>query len=231
MRWSVATIVMLLSFAGTREAVAQVHWDLGVHGGVAKRFLTDRTCVPGAPCQDASFGPIVGVQAHVALIPFVRAGAYAQFEVSPLDGAPSISRNLYAFGLEGKVFSPWPRGDARLWLTLGVGYVAAYAPSYPIVLYPQPDPIGRGSYPVTVDGSGGGFLEVPLGLGVSYRLRKPLVLYAVLLGRFGGGFWGTLYGENGGRNFASPLLGRGAIAPAGSDFFSLGLAAGVGLDL
>ena len=230
MRRFVATLVALFALLGARRAEAQVHWDIGVHGGVAKRFLTDKTCVVGAPCRDAFFGPVVGLQAHLALIPFVRAGVYGSFEVSPLDGGPAAARNMFAFGAQAKVMSPWPRDDWRMWLTLGVGYVATYAPSYTITLRPNPDPGGKGSYPAIVDGGGGGFIEVPVGLGVSYRLRKPLMVYAELLGRFGGGFWGTVYGEHGGRAATSPL-GPTTIAPAGSDFFSLGLVVGVGLDI
>jgi hypothetical protein len=231
MRNVTATLVTLLVLAGAREAHAQLHWDLGVHGGVAKRFLTHKggagaSALGCTGCPDGFLGPMVGVQAHLALLPFVRAGVYGQFEVSPLDGGPSAARDLFAFGVQGKVMSPWPRGDWRLWLTLGVGYVAVHAPGYPFTLRNA-----SGAYPVTVDPSGGGFLEVPIGVGLSYRLRKPFFVYAELMGRFGGGFWGTLYGENGGRNATSATYGRSAIAPAGNDFFSLGLAVGVGLDM
>ena len=230
MRRLVPTALAIVALAFAREARAQQHWDLGVHGGVAKRFLTDRPCVSGFACQDASFGPVVGVQAHLALIPFLRAGVYGSFEVSPVEGNYA-ARNMFAFGAQAKVMSPWPRDDWRLWLTLGVGYVTAYGPSFSITLRPQPDPNGQGSYPTPVDGGGGGFLEVPIGVGVSYKLRKPFVLYAELLSRFGGGFWGTLYGENGGRAARNPILGTTTIAAPGSDFFSLGLVVGVGLDM
>jgi hypothetical protein len=227
----VATLVTLLGLACASDAQAQLHWDVGVHGGVTKRFLTDRRCIQKTTCRDANMGPIIGGQGHIALNRFVRVGGYAQFEISPLDGAPSSSRSMLALGLQGKLISPWPTRAWRLWLTLGVGYVAVWAPSYTITLFPDPDPQGLGSYPATVDPSGGGFLEVPLGVGVSYRVYKPVVVYAELLGRFGGGFWGTLYGENGGRNATSPLLGRSTIPPAGNDLFSLGLVAGVGFDI
>ena len=81
-----------------------------------------------------------------------------------------------------------------------------------------------------VDGSGGGFAEIPFGIGASYKLRGPLTVYAELLTRFGLGFWGTLYGENGGRNAHDPENGPVSIASAGYDILSLGLVVGVGLD-
>lgn len=172
-------------------------------------------------------GPTVGLQGHVALIPFVRVGLYGSFEVSSIDKIQAPARNFLAVGAQGKLFSPWPRGDLRLFATLGVGYVGVLAPGYATKIRP----VGGPPADVTVDTAGGGFIEIPFGIGVSYRLRGPLTVYAQLLTRFGLGFWGTVYGENAGRNAHNPVLGRVAIAPDGYDVLSLGLVLGVGLDL
>ena len=217
-----ATAFLAVLFVSS-TASAQVHWDASVHGGASERILTS---VGKAPAGIALPGPTVGIQGHVALIPFVRAGLYGSFEMSSIDKIQAPARNFLAVGAQGKVFSPWPRGNLRLFATLGVGYVGVFAPGYLTKIRPA----GGSLLDVTVDGAGGGFLEIPFGIGVSYKLRGPLTVYAELLTRFGLGFWGTLYGETGGRNGHNPVEGRVAIAPDGYDVLSLGLVVGVGLD-
>ena len=204
-------------------AFAQLHWDVGVHGGASERILVG---LAGAPASTALPGPTFGIQGHVALIPFVRVGLYGSFEMSSIDKIQAPARQFYAFGAQGKVVSPWPRGDLRLFGTLGFGYVGASAPGYDTMIKPTPNM----PQPARVDASGGGFAEIPFGIGASYRLRGPLVVYAELLTRFGLGFWGTLYGEGGGRNVHNDIVGRQAISPDGYDILSLGLVVGVGLD-
>jgi hypothetical protein len=220
-RSRLAPALFALSLSST--AYAQLHWDASVHGGASERILSS---VGNAPAGTALPGPELGVQAHVALIPFVRVGLYGSFEMSSVDGTRAPARNFWAVGAQGKIVSPWPRGSLRLFATLGFGYVGVYAPSYARSVIRSGTPID-----VMVDGSGGGFAEIPFGIGVSYKLRGPLTVYAQLLTRFGLGFWGTLYGEGGGRNARNPVAGRVAIAPDGYDILSLGLVVGVGLDL
>ncbi len=205
------------------SAFAQLRWDVGVHGGASERILSG---VAGAPAGTALPGPTFGLQGHIALIPFVRLGLYGSFEMSSIDGIHAPARQFFAAGAQGKVLSPWPRGDVRLYATVGFGYVGVSAPGYDTTIKADSTVM-----PARVDASGGGFAEIPVGIGASYKLRGPLILYAQLLARFGLGFWGTLYGEGGGRNVHNDVVGRQAISPDGYDILSLGLVLGVGLDL
>lgn len=219
MKWRALACALLAPSA----AWAQLHWDAGVHGGAQERVLVG---AGGAPPGAALPGPTFGAQGHVALLPFVRIGLYGSFDASSVSGTSAPARMFYAAGGQAKLLSPWPRGALRVFLTAGFGYVAAYAPSYRTTVRP----VGQPPSAVAVDGSGGGFAEIPVGVGVSYRLRGPLALYAELLTRFGAGFWGTLYGEGGGRNGWSDAVGPVAIAPDGYDIVSFGLVVGLALD-
>lgn len=215
----------VLVFSST--AFAQIHWDAGVHGGASERILAGAKGVnPGIALP----GPAFGLQGHVALIPFVRVGLYGSFEVSSIDGIRAPARNFLAVGGQAKVLSPWPRGNTRIFATLGFGYVGVFAPGYRTDIHPDPlNPMM--TVPVEVNASGGGFAEIPFGIGASYKLRGPLVVYAQLLARFGLGFWGTLYGENGGRNARTMTGAPVSLSPDGYDILSLGLVVGIGLDL
>ena len=207
----------------TSPAAAQVHWDGEVLAGAQKRFLSQKP--PGG--DDAGFGPAIALQGHFALFPLLRVGAYARGELSPQGDAPA--RRMLAGGAQLKITPPWPRGNWRMWATLGVGYVGVYAPSYTTSLFP---PNGGAQRPVVVDGAGGGFLEIPIALGVSYKLRKPWILLFQLDTRFGAGFSGSLYGGGGGgRSVLDPAFFDQAVVKAGNDLFSLGLSVGVGFDL
>jgi len=203
------------------SARAQVRWDAAVTAGAQKRFFSQRTG------DDAGFGPAVALQGHVALFPLLRVGAYARGELSPTGGDAEARRMLGA-GAQIKITPPWPRGNFRMWATLGVGYVGVYAPSYTTSLF-----TGATKAPATVDGSGGGFLEIPIAIGVSYKFRKPWILLFQLDTRFGAGFSGSLYGGGGGgRSILSPPSFFGQVLqPSGNDLFSLGLSVGIGFDL
>jgi hypothetical protein len=222
-----ATVFLASTVFSERTASAQIHWDASVHGGVYKRFLSDR--LPGT--GDAMFGPTIGLQGHIALIPFVRVGLYGSWDMSPIDGGASPPRQFFSIGGQGKIYSPLPSGDLRLFLTLGFGYTGAFAPGgYNVLLRPSDASQSGKVFMGTVDDAGGGFAEIPVGIGVSYKLRDTFVVYAELLSRFGFGFWGRLYGEKGGRNAHEPTLGNQAIGKDGNDVFALGLVLGVGLD-
>lgn len=204
------------------SAGAQLHWDASVHGGASERILQS---VAAQKPGTALPGPTFGLQGHVALIPFVRVGLYGSFEMSSIDGIGAPARQFWAAGAQGKILSPWPRGDVRVFATLGFGYVGVVAPGYETTIKPLMQP----AQPARVDAAGGGFAEIPFGIGASYKLRGPLVIYAELLARFGLGFWGTVYGEDGGRNVHNDVVGRQALKPDGYDILSLGLVVGVGL--
>ena len=204
----------------TSSAEAQVHWDGEVLAGAQKRFLSQKSG------DDAGFGPAVALQGHFALFPLLRVGAYARGELSPT-GGDAPARRMLGGGVQLKITPPWPRGNFKMWATLGVGYVGVYAPSYTASLI-----AGGVRTPVLIDGSGGGFLEIPIAIGVSYKLRKPWILLFQLDTRFGAGFSGSLYGGGGGgRSILNPAYFGQVLEKAGNDLFSLGLSVGVGFDL
>ena len=221
MRCLVAGVAFAAAALVTSSAEAQVHWDAEVMAGAQKRFLSQKSG------EDAGFGPAVALQGHVALFPLLRVGAYARGELSPT-GGDTAARRMLAGGAQLKITPPWPRGNFRMWATLGVGYVGVYAPSYSTTLF-----AGATKVPAVIDGSGGGFLEIPIAIGVSYKLRKPWILLFQLDTRFGAGFSGSLYGGGGGgRTILSPPSFFGQVLEkAGNDIFSLGLSVGVGFDL
>jgi hypothetical protein len=204
---------------------AQIHWDVGASAGVMKRVLTG-----GA--GDAGFGPAVSGQAHVALLPFVRVGAYVAHDISPVAG-PAAARHITSAGLHLKIVSPVPRGDVRVWLGTGFGYAGVYAPSYHQTLALSHE----GTPPFTptdvgVHGAGGSYFEIPVSLGAGYMLRKERTwrseLTAELGARFGVGFTGSAYDGRFGFNPDYPQI---LIAPLGKDSVGLFLTVGINLEL
>jgi len=178
-------------------AHAQVHWDTSAQAGIMKRVLVDRP----SGGEDAGFGPVAQLTAHVALLPLLRVGAYFGHDISPIEG-PASARDLTWGGIRAKIMSPWPRGAMRAWLFVGFGYEGVYARSTTVA----------GS---TVHGAGGGFFEVPFGIGASYKLRKPWELCAELGMRTGFAHTGSMYEQPG----------------SGTDRYAFGLTIGVLLDL
>jgi hypothetical protein len=177
---------------------------------------------------EAGFGPVVSGQAHVALLPFVRVGAYASHDISPVRGA-AAARQITSVGAHVKIISPAPRGDVRLWLGTGFGYAGVYTPSYHQTLALSP----TGAPPfaptdVGIHGAGGSYFEIPLAIGASYKLRKPWELTAELGTRFGFGFTGSVYEGRFGFNRSYPQI---LIAPLGKDSVGLFLTVGVNLEL
>src|SRR3954465_5249941 len=105
-------------------AQAQVHWDVGAEAGVMKRVLTSR---PDGG-SDAKFGPMVGLPAHVALMPLLRVGAYVNGELSPTD--EPTARRIYSGGLRLKMTPPvllGPNDALRVWIFAGFGYAGVYS--------------------------------------------------------------------------------------------------------
>lgn len=142
------------------DARAQVRYDVGVLGGFAQRFVAG----------SAAEGGVLMVDAHVAVVPLLRVGAWGSAEVSkPLDDG--ALRGIFSGGLRAKIVPPWPRGVWRAWVATGFGYDGL----------------------VTSDAGGGGFFEVPAIIGASYRIRKPVVFLMELAARIGFGFWGSYY--------------------------------------
>jgi hypothetical protein len=210
---------------GSASASAQLRGDIGAYGGVSQRVLSPATGGGALP------GPQFGLEGHVALFPLLRIGAYVHGELAPTNNQVA-SKELLAVGARIKVVPPWPRGDWRMWVALGVGYVGAYSPAYTQSLTLQPI---NGGTPTTtklsVDGAGGGFLELPISVGVAYRRLKPFMIFAELTGRIGLAFSGSLYGGTGGRGAKDDAGAPSAIASDGKDVFGAGLALGIGFDL
>jgi hypothetical protein len=221
-RLLVVAVLMLLP----RAALAQVHWDAAAEVGVMKRFLAERP--QGG--DDAGFGPIGQVNAHVALLPLVRVGGYFGYELSPFAGDAS-TRSLFGGGLRAKVMSPWPRGNVRGWLFAGFGYMAAYAPSYDT---PVTVPSGISGQTTAaqghVAGAGGGFFEIPLGIGASYKLYGAWSLVGELGVRIGLGHTGSAY-EDPGPTLKIDGQPDNNVLPAGRDRYGTSLAVGIQLDL
>lgn len=196
----------------TRVARAQVRWDASAQAGPIKRWLADRP--PGG--DDAGFGGEARLAAHVALLPLVRAGGYAAFDVT---GAGDATRLLFGGGLHAKLFAPIPSRTTRLWLATGFGLVGAYSPSYETVL--------AGTTPATVQTvqaarAGGRFFEVPVGVGAGWKVWGPWSLTGELGVRLGFAHGGSLYDAPGRAAGAA-----GAVPPAGADRVAVGLLLGV----
>lgn len=209
--------VLFVASSATAQ-VANVHWDASAQLGVDKRFVVDRPAGVG----DASIGPSGRLAAHVALLPLVRTGAYASYDLSPSAGA---TRDVVAGGLRVKVLSPWPHGAMRVWLFVGFGYAAVFARGYTGdvasasgVLVPD----------ARVSAANGHLFELPFGMGVSYKLRKPWHLSAELGARYGFGHGGAAYDDPGPSFVASGA--SGSALPGGVDRWGLGLTIGLLFD-
>lgn len=189
-----ATIAFVLgAVGGSRPASAQVHWDAGAELGVAERLTTGRDRNASAPTP----GPVGELHAHVALVPMVRVGGYVAYDISPVPGLPA--REVVEAGLRAKLTPPLLSGPWRDWLFLGIGYARAYAA-----------------------GAAGGILDLPVGVGIGCKVRRPWEIFAELEGRVGLAFTGALY--RGGEAGPSP-------APyGGHDSFAVSLSLGVSWD-
>jgi hypothetical protein len=202
-----AVACLLGTLAQSAQAAAQVHWDVGAELGVMDRLATGRDVSMRAPTP----GPAGELHAHVALVPMVRIGAYVAEDVSPRPGLPA--REATEVGLRAKVSPPLLSGPWRAWVFLGLGYARAYEPGH--------DAVVPGSAPpaeTPVAGAAGGILDLPIGVGIGYRLRRPWQIFAELEARVGMAFWGALYERAEGAPYG------------GQDSFAVSLSLGVSLD-
>jgi hypothetical protein len=108
---------------------------------------------PGA--GNAGFGPAAQFTGHLALLPLVHVGAYVGGDVSPVSHGKT--REIGDAGLHVKGFLPLFPKSMRAYIFTGFGYAGNTA--------------------------GGGFFDVPFGLGASYKFRKPFSVFAELGGR------------------------------------------------
>jgi len=169
------------SFLAARPAYAQVHYDLGALASFQQRFLANAPTGVGGVAE----GGGLTLDGHVAIFPLLRVGGWVTGEVSEPLGGTSV-RGLGSFGLRVKLVPPWPRGVWRVWLATGFGYTG-----------------------VVADAAGGGFFEVPVILGASYRIRKPMVFLMELGTPLGFGFWGSYYDGRAGTDVVSVTLSLG----------------------
>lgn len=219
---SFASLLVVLT---PRAAAAQLHFDASAQVGVMKRVLTERPAGVG----DASVGPIAQLMGHVALLPLVHVGGYFGHDISSVS---DVTRNITFGGLRAKAMLPVVPKPFRLWFFAGLGYAGVYQRSANKV-FARTDPLGTGTLelrPGRIEGAGGGFFEVPLGVGASYMFRKPWELSAELGGRIGFGHTGSVYERPGPQVTIPDMAGRNAL-PAGLDRFALGLTVGISMDL
>lgn len=221
----VGASVLAAAMLASPVASAQLHWDASVEGGVSKRFLANRPAGVG----DAGFGPAIQASGHVAVLPFLRAGLYGGYEISPLAG-DAAARDMFPFGARAKLMSPFPRGDVRAWLFVGFGYTLVSQRGYDTHVS---IPTGIGgettSTSASVQGAGGGFFDVPFGLGASYKLSAALRLCGELGMHLGFGHSGSVY-ENPGPQLKIEGRPDDNVLPSGVDRFGIGLMVGVMLE-
>jgi hypothetical protein len=202
-------------------AEAQLHVDVGAEVGVMKRFLGGR--LSGNP--DAGFGPVAEIHAHVAVLPMLRAGVYLEHDISPISGVSA--RQITAGGLRAKWLPPFVRTDQYYtWLYFGLGYAGVYMPSFHTQVPSSSDPTRL--VDASIGGSTGGFVDVPIGVGFAYKLRKPWELTVELGTRLGFFHGGAAYDGPTGSIPGYPGLATDA---PGNDVFALSLSIGINLDL
>jgi hypothetical protein len=203
-------------------SAAQLHYDVGAEVGTMRRILLKRD--PNLSGTDATFGPDLELHAHVAVLPMLRAGIYVGHDMSP----EKSLRQITSFGLRAKLMPPILCGNWRAWAFAGIGYSIVYSPSYHAT-YQIPTPTNpNNAQDVAFDGESGQFLEVPLGIGLGYKLRKPWELTAELGTKIGFGFSDNLYNAAGGTGQGYPQL---EVTPIGYDTLAVYLLVGVSLDL
>jgi hypothetical protein len=170
-------------------ADAQVRWDAGLAGGVMQRFATGSE--PAQPSVGAPTpGPVVQASAHVALVPMIRIGAYAAYDIAPIEGRPA--RQIAEGGFRAKVTPPLLSSPWRSWAFVGLGYARTYEPGFTASLPGSMPPVQS-----HVASAVGGILDLPVGVGIGYRIRHPWELFSELGARIGLGFFGaTLTGQD-----------------------------------
>lgn len=223
----ITALAATLIFAATalvqaRDAHAQIHGDVGVNVGAM-----DRIRHGGA--GNGSIGPVAELEAHLAVLPLLRVGAYASHDIAP-NSIDSSAWQITSFGLHVKVLAPFVRGAYRAWLFAGLGYAGVYAPSYDVTFDFQD---GQGPRHTQVTGAGGSFFEVPVGIGFGWKFKKPWELVAQLGTRINFDFVGSIYdtdASEGGRYVIPDGGPEHFFAVAGRDTFAPFLTVGIALD-
>jgi hypothetical protein len=212
------------AFAST-PASGQVKWDVGGEAGVVKRFTTAGSAGASSP----GLGPSFEAQGHVAVVPMVRMGLYVGMSLLPRAGTGTDKigeRTYWEGGAQVRVTPPLLPAPWRAWAFAGVGYVYTYAESYDFGA-------GQSStqHNAIAQGVGGGFVDVPLGIGLGYRLNGPWVLFVEGGGEVGVGFSGPVYAGSPPVSGASTSSRPGTQAAfGGHDSFALSLSVGLSFD-
>jgi hypothetical protein len=215
--------------ATERPAHADTNFDLAFQTGVAKRFFSNPD---GAAGLSGSVGPVLMVQADVALVPLVRVGAYVSQEMQ-FDGEPSAPF-ITSAGARVKLTPPLAMDKLRFWVFAGFGFAGLAAPSYHQQLpYPGQGPqTGQAVLAdSTIPAQTGSFFEVPFGLGLSYKLRAPWTLLGELSGHAAFDSGGPYFDPTGRAAYETGGNHTPAGITIGSESFALFVTAGVGLDL
>jgi hypothetical protein len=225
---------LLFTFLTASAAHAQLRWDGNVQAGVAGRlFGNNAGGVPG------SVGPVVAVAGDIAIVPLLRLGAYLGYEYA--DTGEQSSPSIVSFGTRVKLMIPGYRRNIHWWLFTGFGAAVLEAPGYtePFTLP------GTSANTLDVPTASGYFFEIPVGIGMGWRVRKPWEIVAELQGRVGFGQGGSYFTDNGtGQGLSRPATAEhvfpdGTVVPAslppqvqgtGADVFALMLTIGIGLD-
>ena len=203
-------------------AAAQLHVDASAQVGVNKRVATNRP--PGG--ADAGFGGVGQLTAHVALLPLVRVGGYVGHEIAAFGDA---TRDITWGGLHVKVMSPVLR-QFKPYVFLGFGYAGVYQRSYERSVFEPNAAGGVTKKNALVQGAGGGYFDVPLGIGASYKLVKPLELVCELGVHLGFAHKGSAYEDPGPQLSIAGEPDNNQL-PLGIDRLSVGLTVGVLFDL
>ncbi|MCU0691663.1 MAG: outer membrane beta-barrel protein [Polyangiaceae bacterium] len=190
-RWTALLLGCVAAAAvsvAANHASAQV--NAGLEGGVAYRFATP-SLTPGLA---------YGAHAEGKPIPILSVGAYYLAYDLGIDGAPSTVSSVAfrSFGGRVRFTLPLPGSNFRPFAYAGVGYVSV---SYPML-----------SEVVERDGH---FVELPIGLGVGYKLAKLVELTADVALRPGFGFGGDAY--DGPQKYDESNVGLAAMLGAAVD--------------
>ena len=223
-----------LSLLAAPPAAAQTHADGNLQVGGVGRIFSGSSKTAGVK---GSIGPLVGLEGDVALVPLLRLGAYVDYEYADT-GEPTPPTAL-SFGGRLKVMLPGYRHNVHWWLFAGFGGVVLEAPGYTQSGFGAPDANTAVAHPAT-----GYFLEVPLGVGMGWRVRKPWEVVVQLQGRLGFDMMGSYFTDDGsGNGLSRPATGVRVNAngttttsplayslPTGTDVLAVLLTVGIGFD-
>ena len=161
MRRFLALVVVIFALFSATSANAQIHWDASFEAGAMKRFRASGS----TPSEhQPEFGPTAQFAAHLALAPLVQIGGYLENDISGV--RKEGWRDFTAGGLHIKGFVPIFPKNWRGWVFVGVGYGDRYQHAFD-----------------GIPSQNSGFFEIPFGVGVSYRFRKPFSVFTELGGR------------------------------------------------